>query len=68
MPWLSTDKYHLNSVCPKSMERPGKFVKREADEVRQPVFQGRAKDLGINTGPCTGTKCAEDSKGKALTI
>lgn len=64
MPWLSTSKYPLNNVCPKCTGRPGKIIKREANQVRQPVFQGRAEDLVINTGPCTGTKCAEDSKCK----
>lgn len=64
MPWLSISKYPLNNVCPKCTERPGKIIKREANQVRQPVFQGRAEDLVINTGPRTSTKCAEDSKCK----
>lgn len=64
MPWLSTSKYHLNNVSPKGTERPGKIIKGEANQVRQPVFQRRAKDLGINTGPCTGTKRGEDSRCK----
>lgn len=64
MPWLSTSKNHLSNVCPKSTERPGKIIKGEANQVRQPVFQGRKNHLGINTGPCTGTKCAEYSKCK----
>lgn len=37
---LAEHKHHLNNVCPKCMERPGK---REANQVRQPVFQGEQR-------------------------
>lgn len=37
MPWLSTNDYYLNNVCPKSMERLGKIK----NKTKQNKSQGK---------------------------